>query len=278
MRVLIAATVALSALLGGCGSGGGGSTNPTPTPDPTPDPTPTYTPTAFTGFMPAFEGDVALAIVSGHAITATRQLDTNGDEKIYFYFENEEGENIAGASDYGIDASIFPALYLEEDGIVCLQYAGYFEYTTSVKGDITSDAITFRQCGTDVIQATDISEDWQPTYMEFVSITQLADSIVTDSAGDQSFNLKATTDTAGDVRLYISNPFNATFEALVDVDRGIICSNFIQTGEVGAFFTRVTGSDELSTEGLAAYLGDDLVRDKIVFLPDCNYDLADWQE
>ncbi|WP_045859703.1 hypothetical protein [Teredinibacter purpureus] len=278
MRVLIAATVALSALLGGCGSGGGGSTNPTPTPDPTPDPTPTFTPTAFTGFMPAFEGDVALAIVSGHAITATRQLDINGDEKIYFYFENEEGEDIAGASDYDIDASIFPALYLEEDGIVCLQYAGYFEYTTSVKGDITSDAITFRQCDTDGIQAADISEDWQPTYMEFVSITQLADSIVTDSAGDQSFNLKATTDTEGDVRLYISNPFNATFEALVDVDRGIICSNFIQTGEVGAFFTRVTGSDELSTEGLAAYLGDDLVRDKIVFLPDCNYDLADWQE
>jgi|GEM_PF-5687202 len=278
MRVLIAATVALSALLGGCGSGGGGSTNPTPTPDPTPDPTPTFTPTAFTGFMPAFEGDVALAIVSGHAITATRQLDINGDEKIYFYFENEEGEDIAGASDYDIDASIFPALYLEEDGIVCLQYAGYFEYTTSVKGDITSDAITFRQCDTDGIQAADISEDWQPTYMEFVSITQLADSIATDSAGDQSFNLKATTDTEGDVRLYISNPFNATFEALVDVDRGIICSNFIQTGEVGAFFTRVTGSDELSTEGLAAYLGDDLVRDKIVFLPDCNYDLADWQE
>lgn len=278
MRVLIAATVALSALLGGCGSGGDGSTNPTPTPDPSPDPTPTFTPTAFTGFMPAFEGDVALAIVSGHAITATHQLDINGDEKIYFYFENEEGEDIAGASDYGINASIFPALYLEEDGIVCLQYAGYFEYTTSVKGDITSDAITFRQCGTDVIQAVDISEDWQPTYMEFVSITQLADSIVTDSAGDQSFNVKATTDSEGDVRLYISNPFNATFEALVDVDRGIICSNFIQTGEVGAFFTRVTGSDELSTEGLAAYLGDDLVRDKIVFLPDCNYDLADWQE
>lgn len=274
MRVLLAATVALSAIsLGGCngGGGGGGSSNPTP-------PDTTFTPKAFAGFLPPFEGDVALAIVNGHAITATRQLDLNGDEKIYFYFENEEGEDIAGASDYGIDASIFPALYLEEDGVVCLQYAGYFEYTTSVKGDITSDAITFRQCDTDVIQAADISEDWQPTYMEFVSLAQLAGSIVTDSAGDQSFNLKATTDTEGDVRLYISNPFNATFEALVDVDRGIICSNFMQTGEVGAFFTRVTGSDELSTEGLAAYLGDDLVRDKVIFLPDCNYDLADWQE
>ena len=81
MRIVIAATVALSALLGGCDNGGGGSSNPTPTPDPTPDPTPTFTPKAFTGFMPAFEGDVALAIVSGHAITATRQLDTEGDEK-----------------------------------------------------------------------------------------------------------------------------------------------------------------------------------------------------
>ena len=278
MRIVIAATVALSALLGGCDNGGGGSSNPTPTPDPTPDPTPTFTPTAFTGFMPAFEGDVALAIVSGHAITATRQLDINGDEKIYFYFENEEGEDITGASDFGIDASIIPALYLEDDGVVCLQYAGYFEYTTSVKGDITSDAITFRQCDTDVIQAADISEDWQPTYMEFVSLTQLAGSIITDSEGDQSFNLQATTDNEGDVRLYLSNPFNASFEALVDVDRGIICSNFIQTGEVGAFFTRVTGSDELSTEGLAVYLGDTLMKDKIVFLPDCNYDLADWQE
>ncbi|MDY6918610.1 MAG: hypothetical protein SV765_00180 [Pseudomonadota bacterium] len=274
MRVLLAATVALSAIsLGGCGGGGGGggSSNPTP-------PDTTFTPKAFAGFMPPFEGDVALAIVNGHAITATRQLDLNSDEKIYFYFENEEGEDIAGASDYGIDASIFPALYLEEEGVVCLQYAGYFEYTTSVKGDITSDAITFRQCGTDVIQAADISEDWQPTYMEFVSLAQLAGSIITDSADDQSFNLKATTDTEGDVRLYISNPFNATFEALIDVDRGIICSNFMQTGEVGAFFTRVTGSDELSTEGLAAYLGDDFVRDKVVFFPDCNYDLADWQE
>ena len=278
MRIVIAATVALSALLGGCDNGGGGSSNPTPTPDPTPDPTPTFTPTAFTGFMPAFEGDVALAIVSGHAITATRQLDINGDEKIYFYFENEEGEDIAGASDYGIDASIFPALYMEDDGVVCLQYAGYVEFTTSVKGDITSDAITFRQCDINTIQAADISEDWQPTYMEFVSLTQLVGSIVTDSEGDQSFNLQATTDTEGDVRLYLFSPFNATFEALVDVDRGIICSNFIQSSEVGAFITRVTGSDELSTDGLAAYLGDDLVRDKIVFLPDCNYDLADWQE
>lgn len=279
MRILIAATMALSALLGGCDNGGGGSSNPTPTP--TPDPTPTPTPfetKAFTGFMPAFAGDVALAIVSGHAITATRQLDINGDEKIYFYFENEEGEDITGASDYGIDASIFPALYLEDDGVVCLQYAGYVEFTTSVKGHITSDGITFRQCSSDVIQAADISEDWQPTYMEFVSLTQLADTIITDSAGDQSFNLKATTDNEGDVRLYVSSPFNATFEALVDVDRGIICSNFMQTGEVGAFFTRVTGSDELSTEGLAVYLGDTLMKDKIVFLPDCNYDLADWQE
>lgn len=279
MRILIAATMALSALLGGCDNGGGGSSNPTPTP--TPDPTPTPTPfeaTAFTGFMPAFDGDVALAIVSGHAITATRQLDVNGDEKIYFYFENEEGEDITGASDYGINASIFPALYLEDDGVVCLQYAGYVEFTTSVKGDITSDAITFRQCDTNTIQAADISEDWQPTYMEFVNLTQLAGTIITDSAGDQSFNLKATTDNEGDVRLYLSSPFNATFEALVDVDRGIICSNFMQTGEVGAFFTRVTGSDELSTEGLAVYLGDTLMKDKIVFLPDCNYDLADWQE
>lgn len=278
MRIVIAATVALSALLGGCGSGGGGSSNPTPTPDPTPDPTLTFTPSAFTGFMPAFAGDVAAAIVSGHAITATRQLDTEGDEKIYFFFENEEGEDIAGASDYGIDASIFPALYLEDDGVVCLQYAGYVEFTTSVKGDITSGAITFRQCDINTIQAADISEDWQPTYMEFVSLTQLVGSIVTDSEGDQSFNLQATTDTEGDVRLYLSSPFNATFEALVDVDRGIICSNFIQSSEVGAFITRVMGSDELSTDGLAAYLGDDLMRDKIVFLPDCNYDLADWQE
>ena len=278
MRIVIAATVALSALLGGCDNGGGGSSNPTPTPDPTPDPTPTFTPKAFTGFMPAFEGDVALAIVSGHAITATRQLDVEGDEKIYFYFENEEGEDITGASDYGIDAALFPALYLEDDGVVCLQYAGYVEFTTSVKGDITSDAITFRQCDINTIQAADISEDWLPTYMEFVSLTQLVGSIVTDSEGDQSFNLQVTTDTEGDVRLYLSSPFNATFEALVDVDRGIICSNFIQSSEVGAFITRVTGSDELSTDGLAAYLGDDLVRDKIVFLPDCNYDLADWQE
>ncbi len=277
MRIAITASVVLSAiLLGGCDNGGGGSSNPTPTPDPTP----TFTPTAYTGFMPGFDGEVAQAIINGHAITSTRQLDVNGDEKIYFYFENEEGEDIAGASDYGIDAALFPALYLEEDGVVCLQYAGYFEYTTSVKGDITSDAITFRQCGSDVIQASDISEDWQPTYMEFVSLAQLAGTVITDSEDNLSFNLQATTDTEGDVRLFISSPFNATFEALVDVDRGIICSNFITSSgtDVGAFITRVTGSDELSSDGLAAYLGDDLVRDKIVFLPDCNYDLADWQE
>lgn len=281
MRIAITASVVLSAiLLGGCDNGGGGSSNPTPTPDPTPDPTPTFTPTAFTGFIPGFDGEVAQAIVNGHAITATRQLDVNGDEKIYFYFENEEGEDIAGAGDYGIDAALFPALFLEEDGVVCLQYAGYFEYTTSVKGDITSDAITFRQCDSDVIQASDISEDWQPTYMEFVSLTQLAGTLITDSEENLSFNLQATTDTEGDVRLYISSPFNATFEALVDVDRGIICSNFITSSgtDVGAFITRVTGSDELSTDGLTAYLGDDLLKDKIVFLPDCNYDLADWQE
>lgn len=279
MRILIAATVALSALLGGCDNGGGSSSSPTPTPDPTPDPTPTpFTPKAFTGFMAPFAGDVAAAIVSGHAITTTRQLDVNGDEKIYFYFENAEGEDITGASEYGIDAALFPALYLEEDNVVCMQYAGYFEYTTSVTGDITSDAITFRQCDTDTIQAADISEDWLPTYMEFVSLTQLTDSLITDSEGNFSFNLKATTDTEGDVRLYLSNPFNASFEALVDVDRGIICSNFISSSEVGAFITRVTGSDELSTDGLTAYLGDDLMRDKVVFLPDCNYDLADWQE
>ena len=276
MRITLA-LAALCAILTGCGSGSDGSSDPIPTPDPTPTPTP-FEAKAFTGFMPAFAGDVALAIVSGHAITATRQLDAEGDEKIYFYFENEEGEDIAGASDFGIDAALFPALYMEDDGVVCLQYAGYVEFTTRVKGDITSDAITFRQCDTNTIQAADISEDWQPTYMEFVSLTQLAGSIITDSEGDLSFNLKATTDTEGDVRLYLSSPFNATFEALVDVDRGIICSNFIQSSEVGAFITRVTGSDELSTEGLAAYLGDDLVRDKIVFLPDCNYDLADWQE
>lgn len=275
MRISLA-IAALCVILTGCGSGSSGSSNPTPSPTPTPEPT--FTPTAFTGFMAPFAGDVAAAIISGHAITATRQLDVNGDEKIYFYFENEEGEDITGASDYGIDAALFPALYMEEDNVVCMQYADYFEYSTSVKGDITADTVTFRQCDTDTIQAADISEDWLPTSMEFVSLTQLTNTLITDSEGNFSFNLSATTDLEGDVRLYISDPSNATFEALVDVDRGIICSNFIQSSQVGAFITRVTGTDEISTDGLTAYLGDDLMKDKIVFLPDCNYDLADWQE
>ena len=70
---------------------------------------------------------------------------------------------------------------MEGDGVVCMQYAGYFEFTTSVEGDITSDSITFRQCGSDVIQAADISEDWQPTYTEFVSLAQLPEIILIDS-------------------------------------------------------------------------------------------------
>ncbi|MFL0809113.1 MAG: hypothetical protein K6L76_01740 [Agarilytica sp.] len=279
----LALSVALCAMLVGCGSGGGGSNNPTTTPTPTPDPDPVvFTPTADVGFVAIFilEPAVAFEIANNdHPITVTRQLDAEGDEKLYFHFANQEGEDIDGAENMTADAAIFPVVYLEEDGIVCIQApAGYVPHTNDLIGDVTATDVTFQQCAGDVIQAADISEDWIPTYMESINGTQVVGSFITDPDGLTVGNISATTDLEGDIRLYLSNPFNAVQEALVDVERGIICANYVSTVVTGAFMTRVTGTDEVSTEGLDTYLGSDLIKDKVIFLSDCNYDLAAWQE
>ena len=272
--------VALSAMLAGCDNGGGSSSSPSNT-DNDSDPT-TFTPTADVGFVAIFalEPAVAFEIASNdHPITVTRQLDAEGDEKLYFHFENQEAEDIDGAENMTADAAIFPVVYQEEDGIVCIQApAGYAAHTNDLIGDVTATDVTFQQCDSDTIQAADISEDWIPTYLEGINGSQVVASFITDPDGITVGNISATTDLEGDIRLYLSNPFNAVEEALVDVERGIICANYISTVVTGAFMTRVTGTDEVSTDGLDAYLGDDLIRDKVIFLSDCNYDLAEWQE
>ena len=278
----LAVSVALCATLIGCG-GDGGSNHPTTTPTPTPDPDPvTFTPTADVGFVAIFvlEPAVTFEIAgNGHPITVTRQLDAEGDEKLYFHFANQEGEDIDGAENMTADAAIFPVVYQEEDGIVCIQApAGYVPHTNDLIGDVTATGVTFQQCGSDVIQAADISEDWTPTLLEGITGTQVVSTFIADPDGLTVGNISATTDLDGDVRLYISDPFNAAMEALVDIERGVICANYISTAMTGAFMTRVSGTDAVSTDGLDAYLGDDLVRDKVIFLSDCNYDINEWQE
>lgn len=268
---------AICAVLAACGGGGSSSSS---TNDDGGDPV--FTPKADVGFVAIFalEPAVAFEIASNdHPITVTRQLDAEGDEKLYFHFENQEGEDIDGAENMNADAATFPVVYQEEDGIVCIQApAGYAAHTNDLIGDVTATDVTFQQCGSDVIQAADISENWIPTYLEGINGSQVVASFITDPDGITVGNISATTDLEGDIRLYLSNPFNAVEEALVDVDRGIICANYISTVVTGAFMTRVTGTDEVSTDGLDAYLGDDLIRDKVIFLSDCNYDLAAWQE
>lgn len=281
-KLVVVITMVLGAIfLEGCGGGsnksGGGGTTPPPPPPP-----PSFEPSAFVGFISVFAAEPAVAfeVTNDHPITVTRQLDAEGDEKLYFHFENQEGEDIDGAENMGVDSATFPVVYLEDQAIVCIQNpAGdYFAHSNNIIGDLSAGGVSFQYCGTDVIQADEISENWLPTYMETIDGLQVVSTFVEDGDGITVGNLSVTTDLEGDVRIYISNPFTAFEEALVDVERGIICSNFILTAGTGAFMTRVTGTDEVSTEGLDQYLGDDLVRDKVIFLSDCNYDLAEWQE
>ncbi|MCU7807003.1 MAG: hypothetical protein KZQ73_03920 [Candidatus Thiodiazotropha sp. (ex Semelilucina semeliformis)] len=276
MRKSFVLPVALSAILSACGGGGGSSSNDGGDPPPPP-----FEATADVGFVSIFvvEPAVAFEIASnGHPITVTRQQDAEGDEKLYFHFENQPGEDIDGAENMGVDSAIFPVVYHEDDGIVCIQApAGYSSHTNDLIGDVTATGVTFQQCASDVIQAADISEDWTPTLLEGITGTQVVSTFITDPDGITVGNISATTDLDGDVRLYISDPFNAAMEALVDVDRGIICADYISTAMTGAFMTRVTGTNAVSTDGLDQYLGSDLVRDKVIFISDCNYDIAEWQ-
>ncbi len=283
-RVLVFSTALfLTVGLTACGkSGKKHHSNPTTPPVVTPPivTDPPFEATAFAGNIKIFPTDVVTSILSmDHAITATYVLDDEGVEKLVFYFEDTEGETTPGADLAGIDSTeYFLSVYIPETSTVCVKYPDYFEHTSRVNGDLTSDAITFKYCADDVIQAETLADDWIPVASEYFTAESVFETL-TDDGNVQTFNVSASVDYKDDVVLYTSIPEVTNFEAIYSPTLNTVCINFISTYELWSFEARVNGVSTMNstTDGLETYLGDDLVINKTLFLIGCTYDIEDWK-
>lgn len=285
-RVLISMMALLLTMgLTACGNGGGGkgSSNP-PTQPPIQPPTqppvtPPYEATAFVGNWKKLPEQVANSVLyMGHAYTATYVTDENGVEKLVFYFEDVEGESTPGAELAGIDSTDYLlTVYIPEENTVCVKFPDFYEHTAPVVGDIESDAITFKYCADDVIQAKALADDWVPVNTEYFQAQAVFNTMSDDGKGGLTFNVSASVDFDGNVVLYTSMPEVASYEAIYSEKLNAVCINFISTFDFWSFEARVNGvaTTNYGTDGLETYLGDDLVIDKVLFLIGCSYDLEE---
>lgn len=247
-----------------------------------------------TGNTPAFQAshiasrmvfvgdpDVALAIINGYALKATYETDSNSARDLRFYFEVASGDEAMFTlpERWGRNAQAwFAGAYLVEDDVVCIDAPDYPTHINIVSGDV-SGTFTFRQCQTNEIDAAKMSDNWQPVYLEDFTGEQAFANAVFDNDGNfVQWDLNAAIDMNEDVLLYMDNPNAAyTQEALIDLDRNIICANFL--AQAGGAIIQISADNEaptpLTTQGLEQYDLDGTLTD--VSLLRCSYNLSEWQ-